>query len=275
MAAAGAHADANGSDLKYALYECSAIGADAVVAFFDHAFPELRGRKALSLREDFCGTFVISREWVASDPGRRAVALDIDPEPLSYGQRHHLPALSMSARRRLRPLLQNALSRTRPAVDAVVSDNYSFFALKSWDLLVRYLGHVRASLAEDGIAALAIAGGGGFTERRKDRRRRKAPGIGRFVYTWDQKSFDPISAEGSFAIHLRLPDGTRLKDAFVYDWRVWTIPEVRRAMEEAGFAGSAVYWEQSDQAGNGTNVYRRQERGDNDWCYNAYVVGLK
>lgn len=270
-----AHPRAEDVDLKYALYECSAIGADAVVAFFDHAFPELRGRKALSLREDFCGTFVISREWVASDPARSAVALDIDPEPLAYGRRHHLASLRPAARRRLAPRLQNALSRTTPRADAVVSDNYSFFVLKRMDDLVRYLGFVHDSLAPDGIVALAIAGGGGFTEKRRDRRRRVAPGIGRFVYVWDQKSFDPISAEGSFAIHLRLPDGTKLDDAFVYDWRVWTIPEVRLALEQAGFARSVVYWEQSDPSGAGTNVYRIQERGDNDWCFNAYVVGLR
>ena len=100
-------------------------------------------------------------------------------------------------------------------------------------------------------------------------------GIGRYTYYWHQKSFDPINHHGHYAIHFRSPDGVLHKDAFTYDWRVWTIPEVKELMLEAGFKRVAVYWESSDKNGDGTGEYLRTESGDNAYSWIALVVGIK
>jgi hypothetical protein len=65
-----------------------------------------------------------------------------------------------------------------------------------------------------------------------------------------------------------------MKDAFTYDWRLWTIPELRDAMLEAGFSDVAVFWE-TEHRGEGTGEYVRMEHGDNAYAWVAYVAGLR
>ena len=51
---------------KYYYYHKSVQSPDVDVKFFDRVYKEMRGKEALSLKEDFCGTFSISCEWVKS-----------------------------------------------------------------------------------------------------------------------------------------------------------------------------------------------------------------
>ena len=97
--------------------------------------------------------------------------------------------------------------------------------------------------------------------------------LGKVTYTWHQKSFDPITHDASYGIHFKFKDGKVMKDAFTYDWRLWTIPEVRDAMKEAGFPESCVYWE-TEHKGEGTGEYIRMENGDNAYAWVAYIVGM-
>ena len=67
-----------------------------------------------------------------------------------------------------------------------------------------------------------------------------------------------------------------MQDAFQYDWRLWTIPEVREVLLEAGFDRADAYWEDSDaRSGEGNGVYRRREHGSSDPAWNAYIIGVK
>ena len=65
-----------------------------------------------------------------------------------------------------------------------------------------------------------------------------------------------------------------MKDAFVYDWRLYSIPEVRDALLEAGFSDVSVFWE-SSHMGKGTGEYVQSSKGDNDYSWTAYVVGVR
>jgi hypothetical protein len=66
-----------------------------------------------------------------------------------------------------------------------------------------------------------------------------------FWYVWEQRSANPLTGRVLNAIHFRRPDargGVRhIKDAFTYDWRLWSIPELREAMTDAGFASTEVH----------------------------------
>ena len=48
-------------------------------------------------------------------------------------------------------------------------------------------------------------------------------------------------------IHFKFPDGSRIKNAFSYDWRLWTLPEVQELLAEAGFDRITVYWQGTDE----------------------------
>ena len=261
---------------KHTLYEVAVQSPEVHIHWFNHFFRELLGRQPHNLREDFCGTFLLSADWVKSDPGNTAVGLDIDPLTLEYGIRNHLKKMNSKDRKRLLPLCKNVLSVTKLKTDLIVACNFSFCIFKKRKLLIQYFTNCYRSLGRDGLLVLELAGGPGMIQTIRESRMitmedaRKT----RVKYTWHQKSFDPVSHEAHYAIHFKLPDGTQLKDAFTYDWRLWTIPEVRECLAEAGFQDSAVYWE-TEHKGKGTGEFVRTEHGDNAHAWIGYIVGIK
>ena len=98
--------------------------------------------------------------------------------------------------------------------------------------------------------------------------------IGDFTFTWDQDTFDPFTHFYTTRIHFSFSDDSEIRNAFVYDWRLWTIPEVTELMAEAGFQDVHVLWEGTDPTTKeGTGIYERTEKGDADLAWIAYLVG--
>ena len=97
-----------------------------------------------------------------------------------------------------------------------------------------------------------------------------------FSYFWDLDSFDPISNHVMYYIHFKLKkEKERREKCFVYDWRMWTIPELREVLEEAGFSKSHVYWEGTTAEGEGDGNFTRTEKGEECEAWIAYVVAEK
>ena len=48
---------------KHALYQVSVQSPGVDIEFFEEQFAKYRGRKPLRMREDFCGTALLSTEW--------------------------------------------------------------------------------------------------------------------------------------------------------------------------------------------------------------------
>jgi hypothetical protein len=202
------------------------------------------------------------------------VGVDLDPEPLAWGKKRNA-RLPLSVRRRLEMRRGNVLEHQEPSAEIAIACNFSFFVFKSRELLLRYFQAARASLVDDGILVLEMAGGPGMIESTRERKTvRIGPKKKKLTYVWDQQSFDPITHDARYAIHFKFPDGSRLTDAFTYDWRLWSIPEVREALLDAGFSSTAVYWETTHR-GEGTGEYVLSERGDNAFAWIAHVVGIK
>ena len=85
----------------YAYYENSVQTPSQHVDIFSRMFRELRGRDAMSLKEDFCGTFLISCAWVGSHPKRTAIGVDLDSNPIVYGKKHGFKELKASEKKRV------------------------------------------------------------------------------------------------------------------------------------------------------------------------------
>jgi hypothetical protein len=95
-----------------------------------------------------------------------------------------------------------------------------------------------------------------------------------FTYIWEQAKFNPIDHEIVCHISFRLRGGKKLRRAFTYHWRLWTLPELREILAEAGFAGSDVYVEGWDDDADETDgVFRKRARFENQAGWVAYVVG--
>ena len=260
---------------KYSYYENSVQTPEEHVHIFERMFLELRGKQALTLKEDFCGTFLISGEWVRSHPKRKAIGVDLDPEPLAYGKAHGFKKLSAAEKKRVKLLRQDVCTPVRDRVDVIGAGNFSFYIFKEREQLKRYFKAALQSLNQDGILVLEMVGGPGFFKPGKEQHTYTVPGLGRYTYYWDQKSFDPINNHGHYAIHFRTSDGVTHKDCFTYDWRVWTIPELKDLMKEAGFSEVAVFWEGTNSKGEGSGEYLRTEQGDNAYSWIAFVVGMR
>ena len=259
---------------KYAFYERSVQTPERHIEMFVDMYRELnQNRFARKLREDFCGTFRLSCEWVKRNRKNEALSLDLDREPIAYGKRKHRTKLSADQKRRLTVLRQDVREVTRPRSDLIIACNFSFCVFKDRKTLVRYFKACRMSLGPGGLLILEQAGGPGMIEPIRER----IPifdkkGKRLYSYIWHQRKFDPLTHFGHYAIHFEMASGRRYEDVFTYDWRLWTIPEIKDAMLEAGFGNVHLYWETTHR-GRGTGEYARTTHAENAYSWIAYVAG--
>ena len=256
---------------RHELYELSVQNVEFEVDFIDRAWRSHRRRLASTLREDFCGTFAASVEWVARRPSNIAMAIDLDADVLEWGRRRNLPKLPEAEHERLDIRNENVLDRRIEKVDCVVAMNFSYYIFKKRAELLDYLRRVHGSLVKDGLFILdAYGGSDSFREMEEDRN------LDGFTYIWDQYRYNPVTGEVLNRIHFRFPDGTELKSAFVYDWRLWTLPELQEILAEVGFRKVTVYWEGTDEkSGQGNGVFRPSRRGEACEGWIAYLVAEK
>lgn len=257
---------------RHDLYQRAVQAPETDVALFTRAFRRERGRLPLVLREDFCGTALLCAEWVRSHAGRRAEGFDIDPEPVRWAELEHLGALSARARQRVHVHERDVRERGLWRADVRAALNFSYCVFHERRVLLAYLRGARASLARDGLFVLDVHGGPEAMEDLEETRAVR----GGFRYVWEQQSYDPFSARAKRHITFRFRDGTRMRRAFSYDWRLWTMPELRDLLEDAGFRRVDIYaegWTASGRSGNG--VFRRVTRGENCASWIAYLLAWK
>ena len=253
---------------KYALYERAVQDPEGDVMRVRRMFARVYGRPPRTLREDFCGTAAFATAWVAAHGEGRATGIDLDPEPLAWARRTHLSRLRPDQAARIALLRGDVRSARTAKVDVTVAFNFSFFVFKTRPELLAYFRRVRAGLREEGLFVLDAYGGPESFERREERRR-----CGGFTYVWDQDRIDPITHHAICHIHFEFRDGSRLWRAFSYDWRLWTIPELREVLADAGFSGTTVYWEGTERGTKEPNgVFRPREHADEDPAWIAYLV---
>lgn len=257
-----------GAVSRHWLYENSVQNPEAETEFIDRAFRAEFGRLPRRLREDFCGTAFLSRTWVEHRAGNTALGVDLDGPTLDYGREHHLAALGDRAD--AVTLVQADVRDVRePACEVLAATNFSWWGFHTREELLGYLRNCRASLRDPGMLLLDIYGGPEAQVPQLEERECEG-----FTYVWDQDVFNPITHAYQCKIHFKFPDGTEMNDAFAYDWRLWTVPEVRELLAEAGFRASIVYWEGADEDGEPDGVFEPSEEGDTSSAWVAYVVAF-
>ncbi len=256
---------------RHVLYEESVQDPETELEFVADTFQSLTSRPLKRIREDFCGTGNTACHWVAMKRSHEAVGVDLDPEVLTWGRENHLQSLTKDARRRVCLIESNVLEVQVEPVDAILAMNFSYYLFTRRDLLRAYFERALAGLCEDGV--LFLDAFGGYDAHREIEERTEYDD---FTYVWDQASFDPIQHHMTCRIHFEFPDGSKIQNAFEYYWRLWTLPEIREVLLEAGFAKATVYWEGTDEeTGEGDGEYSPSEIGDADAGWIAYVVAEK
>ena len=248
---------------KHVLYQKAVQSPEPDLALIRRVFRAERGREPRHLREDFCGTALISAEWVRGHRENTAEGFDLDPEPIAWGLAHNCEGLD--AERLVLHLKDVRASGLRPP-DVRIAFNFSYWVFHERATLVEYFRAARESLAPDGLFLLDLYGGSDATVELEERRR-----CGGFTYVWDQHRYWPGTGEYTCFIRFEFPDGTSLR-AFRYDWRFWHLGELRDALREAGFSRVDNYFEGAGEKGDGDGVFRRGLRGENCAAWIAYLA---
>ncbi|UCC57422.1 MAG: class I SAM-dependent methyltransferase [Gammaproteobacteria bacterium] len=256
---------------RHELYEKSVQDTAGEYAFVSETFQQLHGRPATHIREDFCGTANMCCEWVRRGDDNTAIGVDIDPEVLSWGREHNISKLRPEAQMRLTLIQEDVCKVQTPPVDAVLAMNFSYQLFKTRKTLGGYFSRVRDVLLDDGILFLDLFGG--YEAFQEIREKRKCKG---FKYVWEQASYNPVNGDMLCHIHFEFRDGSKIKKAFTYDWRLWTLPEIRELLYEAGYRKVTVYWEGIDEeTGEGNGEYKPVTVGEADAGWICFIVAEK
>ena len=256
---------------RHELYELAVQEVVSECDFIDRVWRHRRGRLASTMREDFCGTAKACTEWARRRAGNRAIGVDLDKSVIMWGERRHRAHLPESVASRITILEADVLSVETPRIETIVAMNFSYFIFKKRATLVKYFRRVFESLADDGLFFCDAYGGSeAHAEKEEDR------ALDGFTYVWDQNKYNPITGDVVNHIHFRFPDGSEMKRAFTYEWRLYSLPEIQDALAEAGFARSTVYWEGTDhRKGEGNGIFRPSTRGEACEGWIAYIVAEK
>ena len=256
---------------RHDLYQRSVQLPHDEMRFVERVFEAHTGRRPLHLREDFCGTALLCACWAKSHPERTATGLDTSRPTLEWGRAHNLSAIGAAATR-VTLLEQDVLVPTRRKFDVIGAYNYSYQVFHERELLLRYFRATHRSLTDDGLFVLDALGGFESTQARVERRR-VTDG---WTYIWEQEPYDAVNAHFVCHISFEFRDGTALRRCFTYDWRHYSLSELRDVLFEAGFVGVDAYWEGTDASGRGgSGVFRRVTRAENEPVWNAYLVARK
>lgn len=255
---------------KYYYYQTSVQSPEVDVEFFDKTYKKINGKEAKTLREDFCGTFSISTEWVKLGKEKKAIGIDLDQEPIDYGKKTYLPQLSEEQQNRVDIINADVMDPKNPKADIVSASNFSYFCFKDRATLKKYFKKAYKGVKKSGIFVVDCFGGTGTMEPVEEETEHNG-----FSYFWDQDSYDPVNNYAQFYIHFKRKGEKKREKVFSYDWRMWSIPEIREVMKEAGFKKTLVMWEGTDKDGEGDGKFKPVKEGEPCESWIAYIVGVK
>ncbi|CAH8263903.1 unnamed protein product [Arabidopsis lyrata] len=315
------------SDLpsKFLLYQQSVQSPKGDISYLQKFFlMYVGGRQPLHFQEDFCGTALLSAEWLKTDTRRTAIGLDFDLEALEWCMDNNISKLGSDVYSRMSLFHGNVLSPLEakqvksksheliqnislddgddnedlvdpsvveslekdgpdslPKRDIVCAFNFSCCCLHKRSELVSYFKNARDALSKKGgIFVMDLYGGASAEGQLK--LQRKFPN---FTYTWEQAEFDILSRKTRISLHYHLQKQNRkIRHAFSYSWRLWSLPEIKDCMEEAGFS-SVHFWlrempdasemRRTDGFGAGRDIKYEQVKSFQQCdSWNAYIVAV-
>ncbi|RKP17308.1 hypothetical protein ROZALSC1DRAFT_30867 [Rozella allomycis CSF55] len=169
------------------------------------------------LREDFCGTALLCREWHDFNVQNTALGVDIDDSVLKYCAERYPEKIESG---RLTLYNQNVLDRNEsiPKADILSALNYSLCYWRTKGQLTEYLKVCHDNLKIHGVAVFDLFGGynvykgGDLTCREFDE----------FLYVFEKRKYNFMIDRIECHMHFRFPD-------------VWGIPDIYESLKEAGF----------------------------------------
>lgn len=251
---------------KHILYQKSVQDAELTQGFVDEIYGSRRTKVPLRMREDFCGTALFCAQWVQSHPRRTAVGIDLDQKTLDWGIKHNLQPLG-EKQKKVSLLCQDVLdASTKPEFDIITAFNFSYWVFEQRQTMLRYFKNAKAATKKGGVFILDLHGGPDSQFKLEE-----PIDMGEFDYVWDQAEFCPITHKTTCHIHFHFRDKSSLKNAFTYEWRLWTLPELQDILIEAGFTHVDVWFDEN----NDNDEYAVCKTTQNMEAWVAYIAAWK
>lgn len=263
--------EANGPSFdKYEFYQRAVQSPEQDAEFLAQAYWDIRHKEPKVMREDFCAAFALCCAWVQRNPTAKAVGIDLDQEPLNYGREHYLAGLPQEAQERVCVIKGDVLDDGHPQADLICALNFSYMGFKQREDLKAYFASCYRSLPDDGVMIVDCFGGSDTQSPNEHETE-----YDKFSYFWDQDTFNPLTNEAKFYIHFKRKGERKRTKVFSYDWRLWSLAELKDLFAEAGFSKTVVYWEGTDDEGDGNGVFTPTQVGEDCESWVAYVVAAK
>ena len=252
------------------LYERSVQNVEHEIEFIQNTYQSLKRKRAFLYREDFCGTANSSCAWVNQGNSYYASGIDNDGTVLKWAKENRIPNLDTEAQKRIKVFESDVMTMRSIEVDVLSAFNFSYFCFQTRDLLLSYFIKSLNTLKSDGIFFLDLFGGPEANQELSEKTEHDD-----FTYIWRQSTFHPLSNYIECTISYDFPDNSSIKNAFLYKWRLWSAPEIRELLLQAGFKNVTFFWEGEDEDGEGNGEFTPNKTGEADLAWIAYVVAEK
>lgn len=245
-------------------YEACVQSPRHVVSLLRAIYRANTGTSPRVLHEDFCGTAAVSKRFVHDGDKASEVwqALATDLDDVAIAEATRLLDVSTSGVVVAKHDCLAGVDAVLPAgvqpelargADIIWTGNFSIGYAHDRATLMRYLRHCKqrvdagnAGFGGGFLACDTYGGKGAFVLGSLERTHTAKTGE-QIRYLWEHEAADPMTGMVRNSISMRLlMEGEVLAEyprAFVYEWRLWSLAELREAMLEAGFTRVDVYKE--------------------------------
>jgi SAM-dependent methyltransferase len=215
---------------KYELYQTSVQNVKKEVEFFKKQYRLIFNKIPTTFREDFCGTALLSCEWVKGNVLNSAVGIDLDQETLEWGIKNNVNNLN-SGSERIKLIKQDVLEEydTKEKFDIICSLNYSHFLLPKRKQLLKYFSNVVKNLESKGVYIIDFYGGSHIFVDHKYQHNKTSN-----FYEFSGKQMNILNNQSKCSLNYKIKKN-KYKPFFSFDFRIYSIIELREAMEEVGF----------------------------------------
>jgi len=247
---------------KHDLYELCVQNPETLIPLLN----AIHANNPRTLAEDFSGTAILSHQWVEQSESHNAIATDLDQQALNKHGNH--------------PQIKKHLANVNDATDQadiLFVGNFSIGYHHTRAELITYLKQAHARLKANNGTFLCDTYGGQTAFAPGGVHRPTPMGDGRLCrYTWEQRDADPLTGMVTDVIHFRIEHAGTITeeydDAFIYHWRLWSVPELTDALHEAGFKQVQYYNKLPDAVDDEGNAYINPIQDPQEELEDSFIV---
>jgi SAM-dependent methyltransferase len=237
---------------RHLLYQKSVQNPKREIEFYIKQFRNVFNKIPLKFREDFCGTGLLCCEWVKSNVLNTAIGIDYDLDTINFGIENNVNYLS-SGSDRVKLIHQNVLDPfdNLEKFDIICSMNYSHFLLTKRKDLVKYFKNVKSNLNTKGMLLMDFFGGAHVYDYHTHNNLSE-------IYKYIGEQMNILNNITVISLNFK-NDKNNFEPFFKYNFRVYTLIELKEALEDAGFNKFKIFIKDIDEEDRENNFIEYED----------------